>query len=121
MQYRETDFNFVSRLMEEEGIFYFFEHADGKHKMILGDKATAYVDCTQKEVDYPIGLRLARRSRITSAAGSTATSSAPASSRRPTTTSRRCRSEFPPFVEVTDSHHSLCHFANEVYWESRKP
>ena len=26
VQYRETDFNFVSRLMEEEGIFYFFEH-----------------------------------------------------------------------------------------------
>ena len=26
VQYRETDFNFVSRLMEEEGIYYFFEH-----------------------------------------------------------------------------------------------
>lgn len=53
VQHQETDFNFVSRLMEEEGIFYFFEHADGKHKMILGDKATAYVDSKQKEVDYP--------------------------------------------------------------------
>jgi type VI secretion system secreted protein VgrG len=53
VQHQETDFNFVSRLMEEEGIFYFFEHADGKHKMILGDKATAYVDGKQKEVDYP--------------------------------------------------------------------
>src|SRR5215475_14369824 len=29
VQYRETDFNFVSRLMEEEGIFYFFEHTEG--------------------------------------------------------------------------------------------
>src|SRR5436853_4349302 len=28
VQYRETDFNFVSRLMEEEGIFYFFEHSE---------------------------------------------------------------------------------------------
>jgi type VI secretion system secreted protein VgrG len=37
VQYRETDFNFVSRLMEEEGIFYFFEHADGKHVMVLAD------------------------------------------------------------------------------------
>lgn len=37
VQYRETDFHFVSRLMEEEGIFYFFEHADGKHTLVLGD------------------------------------------------------------------------------------
>jgi type VI secretion system VgrG family protein len=37
VQYRETDFNFVSRLMEQEGICYFFEHADGAHKMVLAD------------------------------------------------------------------------------------
>ena len=30
VQYRETDFNFVCRLMEEYGIYYFFEHADGQ-------------------------------------------------------------------------------------------
>jgi len=36
-QYRETDFAFASRLMEEEGIFYFFEHADGKHTLVVGD------------------------------------------------------------------------------------
>ncbi len=53
VQHQETDFNFVSRLMEEEGIFYYFEHADGSHTMILGDKASAYFDCDQKEVDYP--------------------------------------------------------------------
>ena len=29
-----------------------------------------------------------------------------------------CRSEFPPFVEVADGRHSLCHFAKEVYWEN---
>ena len=29
-----------------------------------------------------------------------------------------CRSEFPPFVEINENHHSLCHFANEVYAES---
>jgi oligopeptide transport system ATP-binding protein len=28
-----------------------------------------------------------------------------------------CTREFPPFVELTTSHHSLCHFANEVYGE----
>lgn len=41
VQYRETDFNFVSRLMEQEGIYYFFEHVDEggstKHKLKLVD------------------------------------------------------------------------------------
>ncbi|MBL8864510.1 MAG: type VI secretion system tip protein VgrG [Gemmataceae bacterium] len=37
VQYRESDYNFASRLMEEEGIFYFFKHAAGKHTMVLGN------------------------------------------------------------------------------------
>ena len=37
VQYRETDFNFVSRLMENEGIFYFFEHSNNKHLLIISD------------------------------------------------------------------------------------
>jgi len=37
VQYRETDFNFLSRLLEQEGIFYFFEHSAGKHVMVLCD------------------------------------------------------------------------------------
>jgi oligopeptide transport system ATP-binding protein len=32
-----------------------------------------------------------------------------------------CRQEFPPFVEVTSEHYSLCHFAKEVYAESAAP
>jgi len=49
VQYRETDFNFVSRLMEEEGICYFFDHQDGKHVLILADDAAAHKPCpTQK-------------------------------------------------------------------------
>ena len=42
VQYRETDFNFVSRLMEQEGIYYFFEHENGKHTMILCDAPSAH-------------------------------------------------------------------------------
>ena len=37
VQYRETDFNFLSRLLEHEGIFYFFEHSADKHVMVLTD------------------------------------------------------------------------------------
>jgi len=37
VQYRETDFHFVSRLMEQEGIFYFFEHEEKKHTLVLAD------------------------------------------------------------------------------------
>jgi len=53
VQYRETDFNFVSRLMEEEGIFYFFRHEEGKHTLVMADQKGAYKDCVEKEVDYP--------------------------------------------------------------------
>ncbi|WP_172327968.1 type VI secretion system Vgr family protein [Mangrovicoccus sp. HB161399] len=42
VQYRESDLDFVSRLMEEEGIYYFFEHGGGSTKMILADSASAH-------------------------------------------------------------------------------
>jgi type VI secretion system secreted protein VgrG len=42
VQYRETDFNFVSRLMEQEGIYYYFEHENGKHTLVLADSASAH-------------------------------------------------------------------------------
>jgi type VI secretion system secreted protein VgrG len=45
VQYRETDFNFVSRLMEQFGIFYFFKHEDSDHTMMLGDSTSAHQDC----------------------------------------------------------------------------
>jgi type VI secretion system secreted protein VgrG len=45
VQYRETDFNFVSRLMEHFGIFYFFKHEDGEHTMVLGDSSSVHQPC----------------------------------------------------------------------------
>jgi len=45
VQYRETDFNFVSRLMEQHGIFYFFEHSDSKHTLILANSVHAHQQC----------------------------------------------------------------------------
>ncbi len=44
VQYRETDFNFVSRLMEQEGIYFFFSHDGGKHKLVLADAHGSHRD-----------------------------------------------------------------------------
>jgi type VI secretion system secreted protein VgrG len=44
-QYRETALEFVSRLMETEGIYYYFTHEQGKHKLIMVDDLTAHVPC----------------------------------------------------------------------------
>jgi type VI secretion system secreted protein VgrG len=45
VQYRETDFNFVSRLMQEEGIYYFFEHKADKHTLVFADYPTEFKPC----------------------------------------------------------------------------
>jgi type VI secretion system secreted protein VgrG len=42
VQYRESDLDFIGRLLEEEGIFYFFEHTDSQHKMVMGDGTVNY-------------------------------------------------------------------------------
>jgi len=42
VQYRETDFNFVSRMMEQEGIYYYFRHEDEAHTLVLCDHLTAH-------------------------------------------------------------------------------
>ncbi len=42
VQYRETDFDFISRLMEEEGIYYYFKHDNGKHILIMADNYSAH-------------------------------------------------------------------------------
>ena len=48
VQYRETDFNFASRLMEEEGIYYFFKHAAGSHTMVLANTPAGHPDVPGK-------------------------------------------------------------------------
>jgi type VI secretion system secreted protein VgrG len=42
VQYRETDFAFVSRLMEQHGIYYFFEYSADTHTMVLADSASSH-------------------------------------------------------------------------------
>jgi type VI secretion system secreted protein VgrG len=46
VQYRETDFNFLSRLMEEEGIFYYFRHTKDTHKLVVSDSTSSHQDIT---------------------------------------------------------------------------
>jgi type VI secretion system secreted protein VgrG len=45
VQYRETDFHFVSRLMEEEGIWYYFEHTEDKHTLVFTDNVQSHAPC----------------------------------------------------------------------------
>lgn len=55
VQYRETDFNFASRLMEEEGIFYYFKHAEDGHKLVVAntpDSHVEYEEEVQKKIIY---------------------------------------------------------------------
>ena len=53
VQYRETDFNFVSRLMEYHGIYYFFRHEAQKHVMVLADSPSAVKPCpVQHKAEY---------------------------------------------------------------------
>ena len=50
VQYRETSLNFISRLLEEEGIFYFFEHTSTKHTIVFVDKSNMQACCPDQEV-----------------------------------------------------------------------
>ncbi len=59
VQYRETDFDFASRLMEEEGVFYYFEHTDGKHKMVIANTPQSHRDCPSKST-IPFFLDVSR-------------------------------------------------------------
>ncbi len=48
VQYRESDFAFASRLMEEEGIYYFFKHSDGSHTMVVANTPGSHSDLPAK-------------------------------------------------------------------------
>jgi type VI secretion system secreted protein VgrG len=48
VQYRESDYAFASRLMEEEGIYYFFRHSAGSHKMVVANDPGSHSDLPGK-------------------------------------------------------------------------
>ena len=68
VQYRETDFNFIARLMEQEGMHFFFRHQGGKHTLVIADGSHAhvpaphyesvpYLDPEAQETRYEEGIR----------------------------------------------------------------
>jgi type VI secretion system secreted protein VgrG len=52
VQYRESDFTFISRLMEEEGIYYFFDHRNGRHVMVLCDGRGSHPQSYYESLSY---------------------------------------------------------------------
>jgi type VI secretion system secreted protein VgrG len=61
VQYRETDFNFVSRLMEQEGIYYYFRHEQGRHTMVIVDSTSAHKPFPDYEtISYTLPERVRR-------------------------------------------------------------
>lgn len=57
VQYRESDWDFLSRLMEEEGIYYYFEHSETAHKLIVANTPQSHGDCASKsEIEFAAEL-----------------------------------------------------------------
>jgi type VI secretion system secreted protein VgrG len=65
VQYRESDFEFLSRLLEHEGIYYYFEHSSDRHVMVLTDDVgkLSTVSGYEKVPYYPPGGAGVRRER----------------------------------------------------------
>ena len=67
VQYRESDFDFACRLMEEEGIYYYFEHIDGRHKMVFANTPQSHLDCPSKaKIPYFLNVTRAAEDYVTS-------------------------------------------------------
>lgn len=52
VQYRESDFDFISRLLEEEGIYYFFKHQENQHTLVLADQPAAHPAAKTSTLDW---------------------------------------------------------------------
>lgn len=52
VQFGETDLAFVQRLFAEEGIFYYFTHEVGSHKLVIADHAAGYGDVARQSVAF---------------------------------------------------------------------
>ena len=64
VQYGESDLAFVSRLLEEDGIFWFFTHAAGKHTLVLADSNDAFPPIPNGPQVAYLGWARNRRARV---------------------------------------------------------
>ncbi len=55
IQHNESDLDFVSRLLEEDGIAYYFKHTENKHTLFLVDQKNSYEDCKETDLEYSKG------------------------------------------------------------------
>lgn len=55
VQFNETDFQFLTRLMSEEGISYYFKQSDGAHELVLCDEHKDFFDCVSDKIEYDGG------------------------------------------------------------------
>src|SRR6202521_2249006 len=60
VQYRETDFNFLSRIMEEEGIYYYFRHGERTNTLVLADAHSAHSPSGKGQLPFIPPERFAR-------------------------------------------------------------
>lgn len=56
VQYEETDIAFVSRLLESDGIYYFFAHGAVQHEMVLADSPSAHKHCQPRTIETNLSL-----------------------------------------------------------------
>ncbi|MBI1425470.1 MAG: type VI secretion system tip protein VgrG [Gammaproteobacteria bacterium] len=55
VQYGESDLHFVSRLLEEDGIAYYFKHDTKKHTLVIVDQKNAYDICPDTNLTFSLG------------------------------------------------------------------
>ena len=69
VQYGESDFHFISRLMEQEGLYYFYEHTEHKHVMVICDKASAHKPGTVKKLAFNAAATTGQSYKVDGALG----------------------------------------------------
>lgn len=69
VQYSESDFHFLSRLMEQEGLYYFFEHTAKKHVMVICDKASTHKPGRDQTIAFNAAQGTAQAYRVADSLG----------------------------------------------------
>lgn len=57
VQYNESDYDFINRLLEQEGIYYYFTHEPGKHTLMLADHKTSHKFLDNKDIEHRSGAK----------------------------------------------------------------